>query len=92
MPMKKTDNRISKKRRPVVSNVPEANYVADLIRRYMKAQQLTTEDLGEHMNCTGANVRQKLLRPIGKWTVSDILALCDAVNCPADEAYQLLPK
>lgn len=78
--------------RPVVDNVPEANYVADLIRRYMKAQQLTTDDLGKIMNCTGANVRLKLLRPIGKWTVADILAQCDAVNCPADKAYDLLPK
>ena len=78
--------------RPVVLNVPEANYVADLIRRYMKAQRLTTDDVGARMHCTGANVRLKLLRPIGKWTVADIRTICEAVNCPADEAYQLLPK
>lgn len=85
-------SRSVKTSRPVVTNVPEANYVADLIRRYMKAQRLTTDDLGARLHCTGANVRLKLLRPIGKWTVTDIRMLCDAVNCPADEAYQLLPK
>lgn len=90
--MPKTKNFISEKNKKVVENVPEANYVADLLRRYMKAQQMTTEELGERINCTGANVRLKLLRPIGKWTVSDIITLCNAANCPVEEAYRLLPK
>ena len=48
--MPKTKNYISEKNKKVVKNVPEANYVADLLRRCMKAQQMTTEELGERIN------------------------------------------
>ena len=82
----------AKAKKPPVTMVPEPNYISDLIKRYMKAQRLTTDDVGELMNCTGANVRAKLTRPIGKWAVSDIIALCKAVNCPVAEAYRLLPS
>ncbi|MBQ6273878.1 MAG: hypothetical protein IJK63_06595 [Oscillospiraceae bacterium] len=81
----------AKVKKPPVSKVPEPNYISDLIKRYMKAQRLTTDDVGELMNCTGANIRAKLTRPIGKWAVSDIISLCRAVNCPVSEAYRLLP-
>lgn len=82
----------AKAKKPPVTMVPEPNYISDLIKRYMKAQRLTTDDVGELMSCTGANVRAKLTRPIEKWAVSDIIALCKAVNCPVAEAYRLLPS
>ena len=81
----------AKAKKQPVTKVPEPNYISDLIKRYMKAQRLTTDDVGELMNCTGANIRAKLTRPIGKWAVSDIISLCRAVNCPVSEAYRLLP-
>ena len=81
----------AKAKKQPVTKVPEPNYISDLIKRYMKAQCMTTDDLGKAMNCSGANIRAKLMRPIGKWTVSDIISLCKAVNCSVSEAYRLLP-
>ena len=82
---------MAKAKKPPVTTVPEPNYISDLIRRYMKAQRMTTEDVGKKMDCSGANIRAKLTRPIEKWAVSDIISLCHAVNCPVTEAYKLLP-
>lgn len=94
MPITKSQRDLAKAKakKPPVAKVPEPNYISDLIRRYMKAQQLTTDDVGKIMNCSGANIRAKLTRPIGKWAVSDIISLCNAVNCPVTEAYRLLPS
>lgn len=78
------------KQERVQAMIPPPNYLVELFTRYMKAQQITTDQLAAHLSCTGQNVRYKLSRPAAAWKIGEIESFCDILNCPIETAYQAI--
>lgn len=63
----------------------DVNYISSVIRQYMKANKITSEQIAAVFQCSGANVRYLLNRPAAKWTLQDLFLIADFVNCPRDQ-------
>ena len=76
MPRTKLGDLYSRPKKPAV---PPPNMLRDLFDRYMKAQQITSAELGERLGGMSAEaVRMK--KHSGKWDSSQIRDWCRALN------------
>lgn len=66
---------------------PSINSVVMLVQAYMRAGELTADDVGRTMGLTGSGFRSMLARPMDSWTLGEIRKTCNAVNCPLSDVY-----
>lgn len=76
--------------RPIV--VPPPNYVAELMKRYMRAQKLTAADVGDKLGITGAAVSHALSRPASAWSIKELQKYCIALYIPLTDALRAVQK
>ena len=89
MPKTKIQTHVEGLKRP---HVPPLNYVAELMRRYGKAQQMTSERVGEALGVSGSAVRHMLNRPASAWKVEELKSYCVVLNIPFEDAMQAVAK
>ena len=85
MPRTRLQSHIEELKVPLV---PPPNYVAELFRRYSKAQQITTDNIGAALGISGAAVRYALNRPVRAWKVEDLQKYCSILHVPLSDAFQ----
>lgn len=85
MPKTRFQDHISKTK-PV--DVAAPNYVNELMRRYMKAQKMTSSDVGEALSITGGAVRHMLNRPASAWSINELQRYCKVLNIPLADALK----
>lgn len=67
-----------------------ADYLGDLIRRYKKANRISSDAIGAAMGKTGNAARSQLARGAENFTMSDFKAWCHALNIPEEDAAETL--
>ena len=89
MPRTKLQSRVTAIKRPCV---PPPNYIAELMRRYSKAQHMNSERVGEALGVSGSAVRHMLNRPASAWKVEELKSYCVVLNIPFADAMQAVAK
>lgn len=85
MPKTRFQDHINK---PKSVDVPAPNYVNELMRRYMKAQKMTSSDVGAALSITGGAVRYTLNKPATAWSIGELQRYCKALNIPLADALK----
>lgn len=70
--------------------IPPENKLNTLMRRYMKAQGMTSQSVADLLGCSDANVRTALNKPPELWKAGDLKKYCIAINLPLSDALAAL--
>ena len=67
-------------------------YIAELMRRYMKAQGLTSVDVAKRLYISPETYRANMNKQTTKWKVGDLEKYCSVLNIPLTEAFDAIYK